>query len=58
MMENAGRNLASVVLDVFSPGSVVMASLTMTLALPKTGLRHTAEVDELLLADISVPAED
>jgi len=38
-----------------SPGKVVRADVTMTLALPKAGLRDAAEVGELLLADISVP---
>jgi NAD(P)H-hydrate epimerase len=45
-------------LDVTSgraPGEVVRADVTMTLALPKVGLRDAAEVGELLLADISVP---
>ncbi|MGH1492644.1 MAG: NAD(P)H-hydrate epimerase [Acidimicrobiales bacterium] len=36
-------------------GAVVRADVTMTLALPKTGLRDAVEVGELLLADISVP---
>lgn len=38
-----------------SPGVVVDADVTMTLALPKTGLRNAPEVGALLLADISVP---
>lgn len=45
-------------LDVTSgkgPGTVVRADVTMTLALPKVGLRNAPEVGELLLADISVP---
>jgi NAD(P)H-hydrate epimerase len=37
------------------PGAVVSADATMTLALPKTGLRHSVEVGELYVADISVP---
>jgi NAD(P)H-hydrate epimerase len=40
-----------------APGAAVSAELTMTLALPKVGLRDTTEVGELLLADISVPRE-
>lgn len=94
MMENAGRNLASLVIERFAPatvtvlagpggngggglvaadvvsldtpsglnvtdgsapGSVVMARATLTLALPKVGLRNAAEVGELYVADISVP---
>lgn len=45
-------------LDVTSghPGSpCVEATVTLTLALPKTGLRSAPEVGELYLADISVP---
>ncbi len=45
-------------LDVTSgaiPGAVVDADATVTLALPKTGLRSSAHVGELYLADISVP---
>ena len=45
-------------LDVTSgetPGAVVAATATLTLALPKTGLRAAACVGRLLLADISVP---
>lgn len=34
----------------------VRAAATVTLALPKTGLRNSPEVGELYLADISVPA--
>lgn len=45
-------------LDVTSaevPGEVVDAAVTLTLALPKRGLRHAPSVGRLLLADISVP---
>ncbi len=45
-------------LDVTSgstPGAVVAADVTMTLALPKVGLRRAEAVGELYLADISVP---
>ncbi len=38
-----------------APGEVVAATLTMTLALPKVGLREAKSVGELYLADISVP---
>ncbi len=38
-----------------TPGAVVSADVTMTLALPKIGLRDAPQVGELLLADISVP---
>ena len=38
-----------------TPGAVVSADVTMTLALPKIGLRNAPQVGELLLADISVP---
>ena len=38
-----------------TPGIAVTADATVTLALPKTGLRHSAHVGELYLADISVP---
>ncbi len=37
------------------PGVAVQADVTMTLCLPKTGLRDHPAVGELLLADISVP---
>ena len=46
-------------LDVTSgevPGAFVSASATMTLALPKVGLRRSEHVGDLYLADISVPA--
>lgn len=46
-------------LDVTSglaPGPVTEATATLTLALPKRGLRNQALVGELYLADISVPA--
>ncbi len=38
-----------------TPGAFVTAETTMTLALPKTGLRGHPAVGRLLLADISVP---
>lgn len=38
-----------------TPGVCVIADLTVTLALPKVGLRQRKNVGELLLADISVP---
>ncbi len=38
-----------------TPGVFVTADLTVTLALPKVGLRQATQVGELLLADISVP---
>ena len=38
-----------------TPGAVVSADATVTLALPKTGLRNSPHVGELFLADISVP---
>ncbi len=38
-----------------SPGAVVVADATMTLALPKIGMRTAAPVGALFLADISVP---
>ncbi len=38
-----------------TPGAFVTADATMTLARPKSGLRGTAAVGRLLLADISVP---
>jgi len=38
-----------------SPGVVVRADATLTLALPKLGLRNAACVGDLYLADISVP---
>ena len=47
-------------LDVTSgsaPGAVVTADATMTLALPKVGLRNSPYVGQLYLADISVPPE-
>jgi NAD(P)H-hydrate epimerase len=36
-------------------GAAVRADMTMTLALPKIGLRESAQVGQLYLADISVP---
>ncbi|CAN5552823.1 hypothetical protein BH24ACT5_BH24ACT5_06620 [soil metagenome] len=38
-----------------APGAVVSAAATMTLALPKLGLRNSPHVGDLYLADISVP---
>lgn len=38
-----------------APGAVVSAELTVTLALPKIGLRSAPQVGAMLLADISVP---
>lgn len=38
-----------------TPGLVVSAAATVTLALPKIGLRRAPQVGELYLADISVP---
>jgi NAD(P)H-hydrate epimerase len=38
-----------------APGVAVVADATMTLALPKIGLRHAPQVGALYLADISVP---
>ena len=38
-----------------APGVVVSAAATMTLALPKVGLRTAPQVGDLYLADISVP---
>ncbi len=38
-----------------TPGACVVADLTVTLALPKVGLRQANQVGELLLSDISVP---
>lgn len=43
------------VTDGSMPGLAVNADATLTLALPKIGLRGQAEVGELYLADISVP---
>jgi NAD(P)H-hydrate epimerase len=37
------------------PGMVVEADATLTLALPKIGMRHATSVGDLFLADISVP---
>lgn len=42
--------------DGSRPGAVVAAALTLTLALPKVGLRNAPAVGELYLADISVPS--
>lgn len=47
-------------LDVTSgvtPGLAVQAEATMTLALPKVGLRTAQQVGELYIADISVPPQ-
>lgn len=43
------------VTDGTTPGSSVAAHATLTLALPKIGLREAVEVGELYVADISVP---
>ncbi|MGB3737067.1 MAG: NAD(P)H-hydrate epimerase [Ilumatobacter sp.] len=43
------------VTDGSVPGLVVDADATLTLALPKVGLRDAVQVGELYLADISVP---
>ena len=43
------------VTDGSAPGAVVAADATMTLALPKIGLRGSRHVGDLYLADISVP---
>jgi NAD(P)H-hydrate epimerase len=43
------------VTDGSIPGAAVRADATLTLALPKVGLRDSAQVGELYLADISVP---
>ena len=43
------------VTDGSVPGTVVAADATLTLALPKIGLRNAPQVGELYLADISVP---
>ena len=40
-----------------TPGIAVSADATMTLALPKTGLRTASEVGDLYLADIAVPPQ-
>ncbi len=39
-----------------TPGAVIRAGATLTLAAPKAGLRNRAEVGRLFVADISVPA--
>ncbi|MGI9595337.1 MAG: NAD(P)H-hydrate epimerase, partial [Acidimicrobiales bacterium] len=43
------------VTDGSTPGPVVTADGTLTLALPKIGLRSAPQVGELYIADISVP---
>ena len=43
------------VTDGSTPGAVASADVTMTLALPKTGLRESSHVGDLYVADISVP---
>lgn len=43
------------VTDGSTPGAVVAATATLTLALPKVGLRDAPQVGELYIADISVP---
>ncbi len=40
-----------------SSGVQIAADATLTLCLPKTGLRHATETGDLYLADISVPPE-
>ena len=40
-----------------TPGVAVRADATLTLALPKTGLRTAPEVGDLFLADIAVPPQ-
>lgn len=64
LIQQSGRRGTVISLDVPSgldvtsgatPGVVVHADATMTLALPKVGLREAPEVGELYLADISVP---
>ena len=44
------------VTDGSRPGAVVAAAATLTLAMPKIGLRDAVEVGELYCGDISVPA--
>jgi NAD(P)H-hydrate epimerase len=41
--------------DGSTPGAVITADATLTLALPKVGLRDASQVGGLYLADISVP---
>ena len=43
------------VTDGTAPGALVSADATMTLALPKIGLRDAPQVGDLYVADISVP---
>ena len=69
MMENAGRNLAHLSRKLFLDGDprgktvydpAIRAAATMTLALPKEGLRADCVADhvgELYLADIGVPPD-
>ena len=40
-----------------TPGVAVRADATLTLALPKTGLRSAEEVGDLYVADIAVPPQ-
>lgn len=61
---NAGRAIVSLDtpsgLDVTTgetPGSVVNADATVTLAAPKVGLRGASQVGDLFVADISVPPQ-
>jgi len=61
-VRDIGTNIVSLdtpsglnVTDGSIPGLVVDADATLTLALPKIGLRHAPQVGELYLADISVP---
>lgn len=64
LIEAANRSSSVVALDTpsgldvtsgLAPGVAVRADATMTLALPKRGLRGSRFVGELYLADISVP---
>lgn len=64
LMQQVTRGRSVVALDVPSgldvttgttPGAAVHADATLTLALPKIGLRDAPQVGDLYLADISVP---
>lgn len=64
LIDAVGRSTSTLSLDAPSgldvttgvaPGALVEADATLTLALPKTGLRHHPAVGRLFLADISVP---
>lgn len=61
-IRESGRRVVSLdtpsgvnVTDGSMPGAAVSADATLTLALPKIGLRDTVRVGELYVADISVP---